>query len=63
MSKLTLKQHRVIRELSQERMAEMLGVHINTYRNWEERPSNLTIGKAKKIANVLELSIDEINFN
>lgn len=60
--KLTLKQYRLIRDLTQEQMAEIIGVHINTYRNWEESPGKISIDKAKKIAQALSISVNEVFF-
>lgn len=31
---------------SQEEMAELLGVHVNTYKNWEENPEKFKVDKA-----------------
>lgn len=58
--KLTVKQHRLIREISQEEMAEKVGVHVQTYRAWEENPEKISIAKAKKIAAAFNISINEI---
>ena len=60
--KLTVKQHRLIREISQEEMAEKVGVHVQTYRAWEENPEKISIAKAKKIATAFNISINEIFF-
>lgn len=60
--KLTVKQHRLIREISQEEMAEKVGVHVQTYRAWEENPEKISIAKAKKIAAAFNISINEIFF-
>jgi len=58
--KLTIKQHRLIREISQEEMADKIGIHVQTYRAWEEKPEKISIAKAKKIAAVFNISISEI---
>lgn len=61
--KLTVKQHRLIREISQEEMAEKVGVHVQTYRAWEENPEKISIAKAKKIAIAFGISINDIFFS
>ncbi len=61
--KLTVKQHRLIREISQEEMAEKVGVHVQTYRAWEENPEKISIAKAKKIATAFGISINDIYFS
>ena len=59
---LTLKKARLVNEKTQQEMADALGVYIDTYRKWEERPERVTIENAKKIANFLGLSVNEIFF-
>lgn len=59
---LTLRQWRRAKEITQEKMADTLGVHVNTYQNWEEDPGKISIDKAFAIANFLGISINEINF-
>jgi transcriptional regulator with XRE-family HTH domain len=60
---LTLKQVRLLKEKSQHDLAEMLGVHVQTYRKLEENPNLVTIGQAKKLAKYLGISYDEIFFD
>lgn len=59
---LTLRQWRRAKEISQEKMAQILGVHVNTYQNWEEDPEKISIGKAMAIAEVFGISLDDITF-
>lgn len=33
---LTVRQWRRAKDITQEQMAESLGIHVNTYQNWEE---------------------------
>lgn len=61
--KLTLRQARNIREIPQVKMAEMLGVHVNTYRCWEEDPDSVEVGAVKKISKILDISYDIIFFD
>lgn len=63
MDKLTLRQHRLVREISQEKMAEELGVHRNTYAALEENPGKMSVDQAKTIAKILEVTVDDIFFN
>lgn len=59
---LTLRQWRRAKEITQQGMADMLGVHVNTYQNWEEAPDKISITNAVKIANIFNLTIDDIDF-
>lgn len=61
--KLTLKQWRGAREISQREMSERLGVSSNGYLKWEKEPQNIKIGYAIRIAEILGVSIDEIDFS
>jgi DNA-binding XRE family transcriptional regulator len=63
MYSLTLKQARLMREKTQEEMAEQLGVHVQTYRKIEENPDDTTIAQAKTISSFLNFRYDEIFFN
>jgi transcriptional regulator with XRE-family HTH domain len=58
--KLTLDAWRRARGLSQEAMADAAGVHINTYRSWEQNPGEMRYDKALKIVNRLGISLDDI---
>ena len=58
----TVRAWRRAKEISQYDMAEMLGVHVNTYQNWENEPDKISIGNAKKIAEIFGLSLDDILF-
>lgn len=59
---LTMRQWRRAKELTQEYMAEKLGVHINTYSNWEKEPQKISIENSQKIANVLCVPLNDIVF-
>ncbi len=59
---LTLRAWRRAKEITQEDMAERLKIHVNTYQNWENKPETIAIGYAKKISEILELSLDDIIF-
>lgn len=59
---LTLRQWRRAKEITQQGMADMLGVHVNTYQNWEEAPDKISITNAVKIAKIFNLTIDDIDF-
>lgn len=59
---LTMKQARLLKEKSQHEMADLLEVHVQTYRKLEENPDLTTIGQAKKISKYLGVSYDDIFF-
>lgn len=57
---LTLKEWRRAKGVSQAEMAEICGVHPNTYRTWEENPEEIKISNAILIANRLGLEVEDI---
>ena len=59
---LNLRQARRLKEKTQEEMAELLNVHVHTYRKIEENPDAATIEQAKKISDYLEIPYNEIFF-
>ncbi len=59
---LTLKQWRRAKEITQQEMADKLGVHVMTYKNWEKEPGKISISNANNIANILGLTVDDIDF-
>lgn len=60
--KLTLRQWRGAKELTQREMSERLNVHINTYQKWEENPGSIKITDAKHISEIFDVPLDEIDF-
>jgi len=59
---LTLRQWRRAKEITQKEMADKLVIHVNTYQNWEESPDKISVSNAVKIADILGVSIDDIDF-
>lgn len=60
--RFTLPEWRRLRNITVEKMAELCEVHVNTYRNWENKPSSIKLVKAEKIAEILNVSLDSIIF-
>lgn len=56
------KQARLLCEKSQKEIAEMLGVHRDTYTKWEKNPDAMPVGKAKEFAVIVGREVDEIFF-
>ena len=63
MEDISLKQARILREKTQDYMAELLGIHVQTYRKLEQNPDNVTVGQAKVISKNLGFPYDTIFFN
>ena len=58
--RLTVKEWRRAKGISQEEMAKVCGVHINTYRDLEEHPEKIKLVHAVAIANRLGLQLCDI---
>lgn len=59
---LSLREWRRVKELSQQRMADLLSVHVNTYQNWESDPGKISFEKAVEISKILGVSLNDIDF-
>lgn len=57
---LQIKQVRESRELSQQAMANELGIPVRRYGSWERGERNLNLEDAARIADVLECTLDEL---
>lgn len=60
---MNLKKARLVNEKTQQEMAEIVGCHVNTWRELERNPNMVTIGDAKRIAEHLGMSVAEIFLN
>lgn len=60
LDKLTLRQMRRIREISQTEMAKRLGVAPGTYVMWERCPAKIKTGRLIEICRILNCSVDDI---
>lgn len=58
-----MRQARRLKDKTQEEMADLLDIHVQSYRKLEENPDLTTVGQAKKIADFLGVSYDEIFFD
>ena len=58
----TVKQARQYAGFTQREMAEKLGISRDTYRKIEQSPECATVATAKRISEVVGISIDQIFF-
>ena len=59
---LTLAEWRRAKNISQDEMAKTCDVHINTYRRWEENPSEIKVIYINKLADKLGVNVSDIIF-
>ena len=58
----TISQARKLQNKRQADVAKQLHIHVQTYRKIEKDPERATIKQAKRIAEYLGMSYDDINF-
>ena len=58
--KLSLAEWRRARNISQEKMADLCSVHVNTYREWEQNEGRIKVDKAILICDALNISLDDL---
>jgi len=57
-----IKKVRVSKKISQEKMAELLGVTFSNYTKMENAYQNITVKHLKNISKILEISADTLLF-
>lgn len=60
MTKLPLKAHRALNDMSQQEVAEKVGVDRNTYANWEKYETYPNAIQLMQLAEVFGCSLDDI---
>lgn len=63
MENLTMRQWRLVKEISINDAAKACGVHPNTYAYWEQNPGSVKVKDAVKVAEALGVSVDDIFFH
>ncbi|MDU1714163.1 helix-turn-helix transcriptional regulator [Streptococcus vestibularis] len=62
MQKMTLKTLRTLKNWRQSDAAEAVNVSVDTWGHWERGVTEPSVSKAYQIANVFEVSVDDIIF-
>lgn len=60
---VTMKQARVGADMTQQEVADKLGVHVQTYQRMESHPGDITIKQGKTFAEIVGLKFDDIFFD
>jgi len=58
--KLTLREWRRLKEVTQAQMAEACGVTPATFIEWEKKPSGIKLSYALKIVERLGITLDDV---
>ena len=59
---LKLDEWRRVRNITKKDMASLLGITVPTYNTFEDHPSKMSVGMAKKVSEILKVDFDDINF-
>ena len=59
-NKKSIRELRIRNGLTQTEAAEALNITATTYAKWENRTSDLTIAKVKRMANLYGVTMDDI---
>ncbi len=60
---ITMKQARVGANMTQQDVADRLGVHVQTYQRMESHPGDVTIRQGRAFAEIVGLKFDDIFFD
>lgn len=61
--KYTIKELRARNKMTQEKLAELVGVSVQAVHAWEKNSNIIKLGNASRIAEVLNVKIDDIFIN
>ena len=59
---ITMKQARVGANMTQQQVADALGVHVQTYMRMENNPEDVTIKQGKSFSEIVGVRFEDIFF-
>ena len=60
--RITMKQARVGADMTQQQVADRLGVHVQTYQRMENNPEDVTIRQGKSFSEIVGVRFEDIFF-
>ena len=60
---ITMKQARVGANMTQQQVADQLGVHVQTYQRMEQHPQDVTIKQGKEFSDIVGYRFEDIFFD
>lgn len=60
---ITMKQARIGANMTQQQVADKLGVHVQTYQRMENNPEDISIKQGKLFASIVGVEFENIFFN
>ncbi len=61
--RVTMRRARVLAEMTKKEVAELLGVHPQTYSKWEDDPEEMSISTAKQFCRIVKQEFSDIFFD
>ena len=59
---ITMKQARVGAKMTQQQVADKLGVHVQTYQRMEQNPQDVTIKQGKEFSEIVGYNFEDVFF-
>lgn len=59
---ITMKQARVGAEMTQQQVADKMGVHVQTYQRMEQNPQDVTIKQGKRFSEIVGCNFEDVFF-
>lgn len=60
---ITMKMARVGVNLTQQKIAELMGIHVQTYAKYEHNPGLMSVAEAKIFCGIVGKTFDDISFS
>lgn len=60
--RITMKQARIGADMTQQQVADRLGVHVQTYQRMENNPEDISIKQGKNFADIVGVNFEDIFF-
>lgn len=59
---ISMKAARVNKNMTQQQIADKMGVHVQTYAKMEKDSDNMTIAEAKQFAEIVGMALSDVFF-
>lgn len=59
---ITMKQARVGADMTQQEVADKMGIHVQTYQRMETHPEDVTIRQGKLFSSIVNMRFEDIFF-
>lgn len=60
---ITMKQARVGADMTQQQVADRMGVHVQTYQRMEQNPQDVTIKQGKRFSEIVGCNFEDVFFD